>query len=251
MSEYIRVLKRIRDAQRQTLTEVGPLEALNPAPRAAAQPRTPEPLVTQGTDRHAAAYGQLYDQIRLSAAAREKRTFLFAPVSGPEPVSDVTAGLAAYIEHLGYQVVRAELAVWDGRPVLRRRREASLESLSVLGLAFEGDLMRVDLSSATAQAELAEWIEAATRTADVLLIEGRPLGESIDAALVARACDGLILVVQPGVTERSALQTAADRARAAGCRTLGVVLHGSTHVLPDWMRRIVERPRPQHSDPEK
>ncbi len=47
---------------------------------------------------------------------------------------------------------------------------------------------------------------------------------SVDAVLLGAACDGLVLVAEDGVTDRSALRAAADRARDSGCRPLGVVL---------------------------
>ena len=71
-----------------------------------------------------------------------------------------------------------------------------------------------------------------------------------DAAEAARAgaAEGLVIVAESEVTERAALQVAAERARIAGCNTLGVVMHGTKDRLPGWLRRLVGG-RPESSVP--
>jgi hypothetical protein len=48
------------------------------------------------------------------------------------------------------------------------------------------------------------------------------------------------------VTERAALQVAAERARIAGCKTLGVVMHGTKDRMPGWLRRLIGDPSQSH-----
>jgi Mrp family chromosome partitioning ATPase len=69
--------------------------------------------------------------------------------------------------------------------------------------------------------------------------------------LLARACDGLVIVAQSEVTHREALQLAAERARVVGCRTLGVVMHATKAPIPRWMRRVFVEERRTHTDPEE
>jgi Mrp family chromosome partitioning ATPase len=90
------------------------------------------------------------------------------------------------------------------------------------------------------------WL-AQHRGADLMLIEAPPLLHSIDGALVARACDGLILVAERGVTERRALQEAANRARAAGCTLLGVIVTSVQRPMPSWLERLAGPRRPTPS----
>jgi len=228
MSEYIRVLERLQQAQHGAPPAASTVTPLAPQERAPSA-RTSAPTAETAADDDE-AYRRLYDQIRLATIAAPKRAVVFVGASGQEPVAVVTSGLARYIERLGVRVTLAELALRDGRPILRLRREAPLESLSDLGLAFEGDLMPLDLSSAAALTDLQQWLAAASRTADVVIIEGRPLDASVDAALLARACDGLILVAQPGVTTRETLRAASEHAAASGCRSLGLVLYGTANA---------------------
>ncbi|MFQ5667102.1 MAG: hypothetical protein ACE5I7_11800 [Candidatus Binatia bacterium] len=153
--------------------------------------------------------------------------------SGIEPVEAVTAGFAAHIEGLGLDVLRAELATWNGRPILRRR------TCEADALPSAGDPLPLDLGVPAAQVELTDWLEGATRTADVTIIEAPSLSESVDAALLARACSGLVIVAQTAVTRRDTLELAAERARQVGCRTFGVVMYGSEKRVPAWVRHLL------------
>ncbi len=70
------------------------------------------------------------------------------------------------------------------------------------------------------------------------IIQAPPLLHSVDAALVARACNGLVLVVEPLHTAREMLRTAVERARTADCRILGLAISGAREWLPRWLRRL-------------
>ena len=60
---------------------------------------------------------------------------------------------------------------------------------------------------------------------DLVLIDTPPLLSVTDAAALAPATDGVIVVVKPGVTKLSALQQALEQLQAVGARVLGVVLN--------------------------
>ena len=60
---------------------------------------------------------------------------------------------------------------------------------------------------------------------DLVLIDTPPLLSVTDAAALAPATDGVIVVVKPGVTKLNALQQALEQLRAVGARVLGVVLN--------------------------
>lgn len=98
--------------------------------------------------------------------------------------------------------------------------------------------LTVDLNGSAAPGELSAWLDGAAVDSDLVLLEAPPLADSIDAALLACACDGLVIVADAEVTPRSALQVAAERAQVAGCRTLGVVMNGAKERMPSWMRRL-------------
>lgn len=253
MSEYIRVLRRLHESEQHTAPR--PVAERAPAVDDSARRSTTagaQPVrLTAPAD--SSPYKQLYDNLRLSGAQGNTRRIVLASVSGREPVESVVTGLAAHIAGLGFRVLLAELALIAGRPILRQQRDASLASIAELGLHFEDDLMPLDLGSSTAQEAVTTWLSSAGRVADAILIQGAALTDSIDAALLARACDGLVLVAHAGATDRRDLRQAAERARAAGCTVLGTVLTGTTTRLPSWLRRLIERSgrRPSGTDPEE
>ena len=75
--------------------------------------------------------------------------------------------------------------------------------------------------------------------ADIVLIEAPPLAGSADAALLARVCDGLVLVVEAAVTSRAELRRAVHLAETSGCRVIGLVMRGKYRALPSWLRRLL------------
>jgi hypothetical protein len=74
---------------------------------------------------------------------------------------------------------------------------------------------------------------------DFILVEAPPLDRAADAALLARACDGLVLVVESDVTPRSSLRRAARLAEVSGCRVFGLVMSEGRRTLPDWLERFL------------
>jgi Mrp family chromosome partitioning ATPase len=126
----------------------------------------------------------------------------------------------------------AELTGRGGRSLLAPFATASNPDTTIPGLS-------IDLDTGLTTDQLHAWVGRAAPGVDLVVLIGPPLAASIDAALLASACDGLVIVAESEKTERAALQTAAERARATGCRTLGVVMHGTKEQLPGWMRRLM------------
>ena len=73
---------------------------------------------------------------------------------------------------------------------------------------------------------------------EMVIIEAPPLGISVDAAMIARACDGLVLVVEAQNTPREALRDAIERADTVGCQILGIVMEGRPEYRPPWLRKL-------------
>jgi hypothetical protein len=114
--------------------------------------------------------------------------------------------------------------------------------------ASGGAALAVDLDAGSSPQALTAWVERTAPGSDLVILTGPPLATSIDAALLACACDGLVIVAESEVTERAALQVAAERARIAGCKTLGVVMYGAKDRVPGWLRRLMgDRSEPQFS----
>lgn len=60
---------------------------------------------------------------------------------------------------------------------------------------------------------------------DYVIVDTPPIGSLIDAAVVAKQCDGAILVIESGVVSRKVAEKAKDQLEKSGCRVLGAVLN--------------------------
>jgi hypothetical protein len=168
----------------------------------------------------------LLDNIRLISNGRESRMVVFCGASNAEAVEQLASALTIHAERSGMQTVLAKL----------QRTAAGTTVVPATGSA---DGLVVDLDAGTSPEALNGWAQRLAPGSDLIVITGPPLASSIDAALLACASDGLVIVAESEVTERAALQVAAERARIAGCKTLGVVMHGTKNRVPGWLRRLV------------
>jgi hypothetical protein len=246
MSEYFRVLKRLQ-AEREQVFGYRPMaeEAEGASQSAPATTTRPAALTEQGRRPYqtlspvllSPAYATLYDNLRATANGRPTRSLVFAGACASDPVQAVMAGVAAHVRRLSLRVMVAELVESNGRPLLRSRPgDSDTEVRDV-------DPLWLDLRSHADADNIKNWVEQNASPADLVLIEGSALAQSIDSALLGCACDGLVLVVRTEVTTRSALHVAVDRARAVGCRPLGIAMYGSKDHLPGWARRLFHHDR--------
>lgn len=67
--------------------------------------------------------------------------------------------------------------------------------------------------------------DALKKNYDYLIVDTPPLGMVIDAAIVAKQSDGVVLVVESGQTERKSALHVKHQLEAAGAHMLGVVLN--------------------------
>lgn len=65
---------------------------------------------------------------------------------------------------------------------------------------------------------------------DIVLVDAPPIGSVIDAAVIARACDGMLFVIKENAVTRAELQDARQQIEKTGCAILGTVLN---QVLTD------------------
>jgi hypothetical protein len=168
----------------------------------------------------------LFDNIRALASGRATRALVFAGAAATDSVWAVTEGLARHAQRHGMRVFVAELTRTGGGAMLVSRMPSPPQPLTI------------GLDGGAAPGELNAWVNDAAGDSDLVVLEAPPLADSIDAALLACACDGLVIVADTEVTPRGALHIAAERAQIAGCRTLGVVMNGTRERLPIWMRRL-------------
>lgn len=161
---------------------------------------------TRGAD----AFGALLDRLRTAGGQTETaRVLVFAPVAAAGSTRAVVDGLVDRARALAMRVGVGELSRVGGQAVLGDSNGPARQVL--------------ELDGRTLAPTVASWL-APMGDPQLMLIEAPPVAASVDALLLAAACDGLVLVAQTGVTARTALRSATERAQAVGCRMLGVVL---------------------------
>jgi Mrp family chromosome partitioning ATPase len=263
MSNYFRTLKRLEsesardDANpEQAPARIQPVRtpapAQTPAPESLPQVRpqpVPEPPAVQearvrdiaripsSSERTIGSYSSLFDNLRVIGNGAPASSVVLAGASSFEGVSRLADGLAAEINRHRLKVAIATLSRGQSYPTLRLRLFSnSDEGEKPEDLPIPIDL---DLRSGPVPTELIEWLTQVRRSQDVLIIEAPPLGLSVDAAVVARACEGLMLVVQPRETSKDALFQSVERAESVGCNVLGLITHGAPERVPQWLRNLV------------
>jgi len=257
MSNYFQTLKRLESANAQeratpepTVVRVETVE--RPAPQQPAptpiQARVvvpapvaapPPPVVAREgvfEERLVGGFSSLFDNLRVLGNGVPLGAVVIAGASDFESTKRVADGLANEVIRNRLTASIAELSRAQSQPTLRMRMTSSPAVAR-----SDNAIVHVNTRSTAGSPELAAWLEDARSNHDVVIIEAPPLGLSVDAAVVARACDGLILVAEPRATTTAALQASVERADAVGCRILGIVTQGKQERLPAWLRQIISR----------
>ena len=73
------------------------------------------------------------------------------------------------------------------------------------------------------------------QTFDYTILYGPPANAGSEAALLASACDGIVLVVQANATRRVTAQKVKDKLHASNARLLGAVLSERTFPIPEMI----------------
>jgi hypothetical protein len=169
------------------------------------------------------AVDELFEALHAIRQAGGTRSLVLAPASGCEDADHWASQLALLTREQGLRV--AAFQVGDSGSTAPRRRGTHSE-------------VRFAVSRADLAAQVESW-RAALPSDTVALLIAPPLAHANDAALLARACDGLLILVELGRTPRRALTQAVKRATTAGAAVLGLVVIGSDN-LPRWARRFLQ-----------
>lgn len=68
-------------------------------------------------------------------------------------------------------------------------------------------------------------LEAVKGEFDIVIIDTPPMGSLIDGAIVARSCDGAVMVIESGAISYRLEQRVKNQLEKTGCRILGAVLN--------------------------
>lgn len=198
------------------------------------------------------AHATLLENLRAIDTRLDVPTLVIAAVGRAETARPVIAGVIIQAHLSGLRLGLGKLVPAEGFRQLRRRVPAThtIEDTRPGGSSSPNDMALRIVGSPDVE-ELTAWYNKAASGSDLLLIEAPPLLRSVDAALLGRACDGLVLVMETLGTRQEDLETAIDRARAAGSPPVGLVTAEHREWLPRSLRKILPsyprtvRPRSQ------
>lgn len=227
MSKYVQTLNRLRDEAEGSADPADATPSTTPAAGDGERDAQRRASVDREIRRAAALDGSdaLFDRLR-ALAVEGIGAIVIAGAVPTRSVAAIGSSLVSQAERRGLAVLRAEVREPVGRTAVVR----------ALGRGAPGSL-KLDLHDEAGVEQLRRW--RCDAQADLLVVEAAPLSTGADAALLARATDGLVLVAESLVTDRTALAESTERARATGCRLLGVVLDRTRDHSPRWFDRLI------------
>lgn len=186
------------------------------------------------------AHAALLESLRALDTVLDVPTVVIAGVSTADSARSVIAGLIIQAHLSGLHMSLGKLVQGKGFRMLRKRvsRSEPGEDTRAPGSGNPEDLA-LQIVGAPDPTTLRDWYHRAAEGSDLLLVEAPPMLKSADAALLGRACDGLVLVARTLRTRQEAFEVAVDRARAAGSPPIGLVMDHHQDWLPRVIRKIL------------
>ena len=175
------------------------------------------------------------------------KTILFTSVAPNEGKSTVVMDLARSMIESGNKVLIIDSDMRKS-VLVGRHRAKSLDGKQIMGLShflsgqnsleeviyqtqFPNLLIMFAGPSVINPTELlenryySEMIRSMRDVFDYILIDCAPLGAAIDAAVIAKECDGAVIVISQGEVSSKSVVTVKKQLEAAGVRILGAVLN--------------------------
>jgi Mrp family chromosome partitioning ATPase len=173
--------------------------------------------------------GALSAVASLGTAPGQPLTVAMCGVRGGEGVTTVTAALAAaYAEALSMRVM---IATFDGAVLSLFAPVAPTQGEG------KGEVVIREIPGAQRRRVLSG--DLGVRDAQLILVDAGPVLESVEAPLVARHCDGVILVCESERTTHSDLVAARRMLDGVDAKVLGLLTNKRRDRLPNFIKRIL------------
>lgn len=206
--------------------------------------------------RQQVAHASLLESLRALETQMAVPTVVVAGITTSDAARPTLAGVIIQAHLSGRRLALGKLIQGPGFRVLRKRVPRDRDAVpledtrAALVATDDGELIELSddpsddarplrLVGAPDAAQVTDWYHQVAQGYDLLLIEAPAMLQSVDAALLGRLCDGLLLIADSMSTRQEELETAVEKARAAGCPPLGLVVQNHREWLPRVVRKIL------------
>lgn len=180
----------------------------------------------------------------LQFSGKEIKTILFTSCYPNEGKSDISFSLAQELGEIGKRVLLLDVDIRKSVYMSRFQVEQNICGLSQYlsgqveeahKLVYSTDFPNMDIVFAGPSApnpsgllggdNFNAFLQAVRKVYDYVLIDTPPIGNIIDAAVVAEKCDAAVLVVESEAVSYKVAQKALNQLKKSGCSVLGAVLN--------------------------
>ncbi len=176
-------------------------------------------------------------------SGRDIKTIMFTSCFPNEGKSDTLIQLAKEIGKAGKKVLLIDADIRKSTFIRRYHVRQAVKGLSQylsgqveqLGIYYSTNFENMDMifagpmapnpSELLEERAFDELLATARQVYDYVLIDTPPVLEITDASIVARKCDGAVLVIESGRVKYRDAQKAQEQLKKSGCSILGAVLN--------------------------
>ena len=179
----------------------------------------------------------------IQLSGKSVKTILVTSCFPNEGKSDITLSLAQELSNIGKKVLLIDGDIRKSDFVLRLGVEQEVVGLSQF-LSGQADIKELicatnypnlhiifggpiapNPSGLLSEDLFRAFMKEIRNYYDYVILDTPPIGSVIDAAVIARYCDGGIFVIEPGIVSRKLAQKCIRQLEKSGCRIIGAVMN--------------------------
>lgn len=179
----------------------------------------------------------------IQLAGKEIKSILFTSTFSSEGKSELSFQLAKEFAQIGKRVILIDADIRKAPYIKNQNSNQDIMGLShylcgqvpLERICYHTNFTNMDIifsgnvspnpSELLEDGLFTELIHTLRAKYDYVLVDTPPLGNVIDAAIVAKSCDGAVFVVESETTRRKYAKKALEQLKKTKCRILGAVLN--------------------------